>query len=210
MATENLKSSPITGLDAQPIVVSTAGEGAAGVMYVLSDFTSISATGVQNTASTYRMARIPTSAKIKQVLFTCSEFGTAAPSFDINLAFSDSTTDGTNAALQGLIPTTAGNATTTVASYTNPNKLFGTVAGSTSGAVLNKDVTFNGTFTAANQNDDLWDVFGFQNSQGVAIDPGGYFDFLLYVSTAGASGTIAASPANVSGSVQITVYFCMD
>jgi hypothetical protein len=95
--------------------------------------------------------------------------------------------DNTQPALQGTIPTSANTgAVTTVAAYSSPNKIFGNVlAGNAGAATYNKDVTFNAgatTYPFSIRDDDVWDVFGFTNNQGYAQDPGGFFDFLLYIS----------------------------
>lgn len=195
MSAENLKSQTITNLDAQPIVVATSGEGSPFYRKAQTDFVSPTTGGLATITNTYKACRIPSTAKIKRVRLDvpgATPLGTTGPSFDVNLIFSDSAFDGTQASLQGLIPTSANTgATTTVAAYASPNKLFGTISlANVVGTTGPKDITFNGTYTAANLEDDIWDVFGFVNAQGVAQDPGGNFDFLLYLSTA---ATVAAA-----------------
>jgi hypothetical protein len=83
--------------------------------------------------------------------------------------------------------------------YTNSgtgNKLFGdALLQGTKGVVKYQEVTFLNTtasvaFLPANREDNLWNVFGFTNSQGVAQDPGGAFD--IFVVIAGALTTAAA------------------
>jgi hypothetical protein len=195
MTVENLKSLPITNLDAIPVIQPTAGEGGPGYARIHTDWVACTITGVASTTSTYRLGRIPTNSKVKQVFFSLKggdTNATATLAFDINMAFSDSTLDVTQVNLQGTIPTTANTgAVTTVAAYSSPNKLFGTVVAANSGvATYNKDVTFNAgatTYPFSFRDDDLWDVFGFTNNQGYAQDPGGFFDFLLYVSTVAAT-----------------------
>ena len=198
MTVENLKSPTVTNLDAQPVVVATAGEGAPGMYRVLTDYTLPTAAAGSATGNSYRLARFPTNAKIKRVwLYTkgLDSNATATLALDVNVAFSDSTVDGTPSSLQGTIPTTANNGTvTTLAAYSTPNNLFGTHVVANSGAARELDITFTGTLTPANQNDDLWNVFGFTNSAGLAQDPGGMFDILVVVSATAATaaaGTLA-------------------
>jgi hypothetical protein len=208
MTTEFLDSSYIATLDTQPISMLTTGEGASGVLKCQTDTVAYTASGVTQAGSTYRLCRIPTSAKIKQVFFDAGEAdtaGTAAVTWDINLAFSDSTFDFTQVVLQSLIPTSAlTGATTTTALYSSPNKIFGNVAQANTAAISRKDVTFNGTLTNwlyNGPNLPLWNFFGFTNSQGYAQDPGGFFDFLVYVAH------LATTPA--AGSLAITCYYVL-
>lgn len=190
MTTENLKSTPITNLDAQPVIVPTTGEGAPAFSREIIDFVSTTTTG--GATSTYRLARFPVEARITQVkAYVGTVDNNASPSWvgDYNVAFSDSTVDGTNPNLQGLIPTTALNgATTTVALYSSPNKLFGQVSAAASDAIVYKEITYNGTaYTPLNAQTPLWDYFGFTNNAGTLQSPGGFFDILVYVSTAAAT-----------------------
>ena len=132
---------------------------------------------------------------------------------DFNIAFSDANTttvsttgaagqglvgdgafDGTPSSVAGEIPTSANTgAVTAVGTYSSPNILFGQYAPtSTSAKLAVTDITFpwssslvtNGTFTFADMQLPLWDVFGFVNQAGIAADPGGYFELMAYVSTA--------------------------
>ena len=127
--------------------------------------------------------------------------------FDINIAFSDSTIDGTPANVQGLIPTTANTgATTTLASYSSPNIMFGT-SNNTSASVrlARTDVTFNGSNTNYPMTtltlEPLWQLFGFVDGRGNPADPNGYFDLYLVNSTV--AGTGAAG--NIYGSIEYTI-----
>lgn len=199
MSGEYLKSNPITNLDATPIIMSTGGEGAPGVLKAATDEVNPSASSAQ--WSTYRLCRFPTNAKVKRVwLYTSGidSSATAAGKLDFNVAFSDSTTDGTPSGLQGTIPSSNFDGTSvafvngtgygTYQSSGAANKMFGSaVAISNSGAVQNIELTYKNTFKPANREDDLWDVFGFVNNQGLAQDPGGFFDILAVLSTAAAT-----------------------
>src|SRR5258708_31215083 len=101
---ENLKSIPVTNLDAQPIVVSTTGEGSTGKEKVATDFVNPTASNTQ--WSTYLLCRFPTDASVKHVwLFQSGiDTTTSAATIDFNMAFSDAADDGTPVAFQGTIP----------------------------------------------------------------------------------------------------------
>jgi len=211
MAAEQIKSQSITNLDATPIVPNTASVGAAGRRTYVDDFCAAAAVPLASTKSVYRLVRIPTGAIPKSLFIatdTALDTGTHALAFDLNIVWSDSTRDGTPASLlpasagEAVIPTTAndGVTTTTVAAYSSPNKLFGTINNSsasvayTSGELLLNGVT--ATYTLAKITmQPLWQTFGFVDGRGNPVDPGGYFDLMAYVSTAagtGAAGNIYA------------------
>lgn len=67
MTTEALKSASITNDDAVPTVLNTAGAGAASTMNVVDDYVTVSAS--MAALSTYRLVRVPTTAKVKSVVF---------------------------------------------------------------------------------------------------------------------------------------------
>ncbi len=165
MTTEALKSPSITNLDASPVVANTTGQGAAGRMQVVNDH--VAATPGVTTGSTYRLCRFPTNAKVKRVLLTNAALSTSVAA-DIDVAFSDSTTDGTPAALQGTIPQVS----------SADNKLFG-AAVAIAAAQKNQDQTFANTFTTAHQNMEMWAVLNALGTLGWTEDPGGFFDILL-------------------------------
>lgn len=206
MAIENLDSGFLTGLGALPISMLTAGEGASGLTRTVTDYIKPTASGMGSIGSSYRMCRFPVYAKIKNIKVDIGGVDTNATAtavFDVNVAFSDSAYDGTQVALQGLIPTTAlTGATTSIATYTSPNKLFGTVAASNSGVrKVGSEQIFSGTVTGwfpAGRELPLWDFFGFTNSQGNAQDPGGFFDLVLYLSAAAATAASDYISASVT------------
>lgn len=198
MAAENLDSTSITNLDSSPVVENTRGTGAPAYSYTIDDTVTCTASGIGTVGSTYRMVRFPSNAKIKGVHYATSvpldTNSSPALAIDFNICFSDSTTDGTQAEFQGQIPTTAGNTVTPISSYSSPNKLFGTytVTSHTAGVLPQIDLTLNGITSTYPLSEitstELWSLFGFENPYGVALDPGGFFDLLLYVSTAAATG----------------------
>lgn len=65
MATEALKSTPVTRLDATPPVRTTSGRGAAGVL-IHTDGTVTGTTAVTS-GSTYQMVRVPSNAIVKEI-----------------------------------------------------------------------------------------------------------------------------------------------
>lgn len=175
-----LKSAVITNLDASPLIIPTAGEGAAGFLKLIDDY--LSPLTADTTSSSYRLCRFPTNAKVKN--FSIYSAVATAGSADINVIFSDSTDDGTQASLQNMIPTSAlTGATTTIASYTSPNQLFG-AAQSITALTEPTNYTFAGIFTPAMSVEPLWAALGF------TTDPNGYFDIYLKVTTAITTGGV--------------------
>ena len=172
-----LKGPAITGLDTIPATAPTTGEGGAGYMKTINDW--VTPLSADTTSSSYRLCRIPTNAKVKAVVLT-SAIATAGAA-DIDVAFSDSTVDGTPAALQG-----------GAVQITGPvdNKLFGAAASLV--AQTNVNVTFSNTFTAAMSNLPLWQALVNLGATQFTTDPGGYFDILLKVTTAITTGGVLA------------------
>src|SRR6266850_830339 len=199
---EQLKSNTVTNLDATPVITATTGEGNPGYLKANSD--TIAPTSAVAQFATYRLARFPTDAKIKHVWCYTSGLEaqtTATASLDINVSFSDSTVDGTQSILQATIPSNKHDGTSLLfqgttgysTGYTNSgtgNKIFGSaLLQGVAGIVKYQEVTFLNTtasqgFFPANREDNLWNVFGFTNSQSVAQDPGGAFDIFVVVAAA--------------------------
>lgn len=203
---ENLKTLPITNLDASPVLVATAGEGLPGPVKVATDSLLVTSSVAQ--WSSYRMCRFPTNAKVKRVrAYTAGidTSGTATAVLDFNVAHSDSAVDGTPLGLQAALPSSNHDGTSLPfvlntgynGTYINSgtgNKIFGKVSVKNAGAAQEVELTFNGSYGPAQRDDDLWDVFGFVSGQGLAQDPGGFFDIFVVVSTA-----VATAAAGVIG-----------
>ena len=140
---------------------------------------------------------MPSFAFIEQVLIATDSGPNlnGALALDLGWVFSDSTIDGTPVFLQGLIPTSANTGgTTTVASYSSPNKMYGTIKPSaTASALAITDETLNGlganySFTGGFLSLPLYQLFGFTDGRGQPSDPGGYFDLFAYVATGATTG----------------------
>lgn len=213
MTVEILKSVVITNLDAQPIVTATSGEGASGDLDVQSDNVAHTSAFGSAQGNASRQCRFPVQAKVKHVYIYgkgLDSNATEALAVDINVSFSDSATDGTPVGAQSQIPQSGlTGAITTLAAYSNPNKMFGSAYAivANSGAVKYTEVTYQNTYTPALALQPMWAVMGstgnataapFNAGGGFAqqggsnqIDnPGGFFD-LLIVTTATTASTAA-------------------
>ncbi len=184
MGTHNLKSVSITNLDALPIVANTIGEGAQGFVRVITD--TVTPVSADDTSSTYRLLRFPTTAKIKK-LTIYSAIATAG-SGDIDVAFSDNPLDGTQQAFTAL--------TNPVVQVTGPadNKLFG-AAKSLVGTIAGAAVIVNelqGTFTPDMRNLPIWQALVNLGCTQFTSDPGGFFDLYIKITTTITTGGLVA------------------
>jgi hypothetical protein len=175
MATEALKTAPITALDALPPIFPVTGEGGAG--HLKSINAHVVTTAGVTSGSTYRMVRIPTNAKVKRVFLTNAAQG-ATGNVDIDIAFSDS--PGESQQFQqfagGIVQISGVD-----------NKLFGSAVTITA-AQKNQDQTFANTFTTDHMNLPLWQVLVNLGTTQFSTDPGGYFDVLLKTTSTLANG----------------------
>jgi hypothetical protein len=206
-----VKSPSLTNLDASPLLISNSGQGAIGKFATVEDYATATAAGLQSSASYYKLVRVPTIAIIKSVSIA-TDAGpnlNGALALDLSWVFSDSTDDGTPSWLQGLIPTSTNTGgTTTIASYSSPNKIYGTVKPSASASAFAlADEIFNGlgstyAFTLGFMNLPLWQIFGFTDGRGYPSDPGGFFDLMAYVAT----GATTGGACNIYARVGYTVF----
>jgi hypothetical protein len=195
---DTVKSTSITNLDTVPIIKPTAGAGGLAVEIEVDDYCTATAAGLQSAGSWYKLVRIPTWALVKSVLLGADagpNLSGSALAIDLSLVFSDSADDGTPTWLQGLIPTSANTGgTTTIASYSSPNLIFGTWKPAASAAIIEPtQLVLNGlgshySFTGGQMNLPLYQIFGFTDGRGNAADPGGYFDLMAYVATGATTG----------------------
>jgi hypothetical protein len=197
MANDAVKSNSILNLDTVPIIQNNAGAGAPGRNVTIDDYCAATAAGLQSSGSYYRLCRIETRALVESVIIATD----AGPNLngslalDLGFIFSDSTDDGTPSFLQNLIPqSTNTGGTTTIASYSSPNKIFGTVKPSATASAFGlADEIFNGlganySFTGGFLTLPLYQLFGFTDGRGNPSDPGGYFDLFAYVATGATTG----------------------
>lgn len=180
MAVENLKSLPITNLDAVPIVRNTTGEGAPAYVYDVGAFVTLSAAA--SVASTYKMVRLASNAKVKSVILENEAQG--AGKVNVSVFYSDGANDGTPPALAGTIVPTTGDqffaADVDLAAAVQPGT---NVVGQ------------SGKYNISKRNQPFWQALG------LASDPGGFFDIVLVVhTTAVTTGT---------GRVLIRAEFCI-
>ena len=181
MAGHNLKSASITNLDASPVVANSVGEGAPGPLRIINDF--VTTVSSDDNTSTYKLCRFPTSAKVKS-LYLMSAILTAG-SGDIDVAFSDSLTDGTQAAFKAL--------THPVVQVTGPadNKLFG--AAQSIVLTARTDFTFKGTYTVGMQNIPMWNNLVGLGATQFTADPGGFFDIYVKITTTITTGGVLSA-----------------
>jgi hypothetical protein len=176
MTVEALKSIPIVNSDALPIILNDVGSGAPGYLRAVNGH--IAASTGASVGSTYRLVRLPRDAKIKRLFVTNGASG-ATGNVDIGVAFSDSTTDGTNINFQQLgMITISGGA---------PNRLFGAGTAITS-KQNNLDATFGNSYTTDLMNLPLWQVLVNQGTTVFTSDPFGFFDIMLAATTVIATG----------------------
>ena len=208
--TESIKSTVITNWDSVTaggtgatagVVVPVTGQGVSGVLRRNTDFV-LGLTYATN--SLYRLCRFPTVAIVKGFrIMLDGPLDTAGenPVLAFNVAFSDSTDDGTAPANQANIPTNANTGAVVVpATYTNANQLFGTWTQVNDTTIqLPVDLTNNGSITyydlVTGCNTPLWQIFGF------SVAPGGMFDILIKLTT-GAT-TYAAN------SIRVDLDYCI-
>jgi hypothetical protein len=198
MGAEQNRSLAIVNANSVPIVRNNTGAGAIGTPRTQDGVCAVAAIPVQSVKSVYRLVRFPSDAILKSVLVatdTALDTGTHALVMDFNIAFSDSTTDGTPTAFlpasagEAVIPTSArdGVTMTTVAAYSSPNLIFGQVTMAPSSIrlkpteILLQGSIANYSFLALTQQP-IW------QSLGLATDPDGNFDLLAYVSTGAGTG----------------------
>ena len=183
MGVTHVKSTPITNLDATPIIYSNAGIGAPGALVSVS--ATITPAASDSTGSTYAMCRVPTSAILKHVWFTGQ--AQSAGTFDVSVYYSDSTTDGTAVANQGVVVPTTG-ATFIADAIVNASAVAMTEVLGYGGTAAGWDPSMI--------NKKLWDALG------LTTDPGGFFDiYLVCTDTAVTTGT---------GKVMLAVEYVVD
>lgn len=181
MAVVTTKSPSVINWDASPIFIPTTGEGCEGPLRIITD--SVASASGDSIGSIYRCIRIPTNAKIKRVTLSSTTAIGGAGAGDIDVAFSDSLTDGTQQSLSQLA-----NPVIQLTGSVD-NKLFGAAASLIGTATPTlQDKTFQGTapnqLTFAGQNIPLWQVLVSLGATQFVTDPGGFFDLVIKLTTA--------------------------
>jgi hypothetical protein len=171
MATENLKSTQITALDANPVTNggNTAGEGGPAQLFV------VDANGVTGTTAvtggTYQMCRIPSTAKVKDIKIQVDATVTTFAA-DIGVYYSTSHRDGTKQS--NVADVVSGTTGPTAVNSTTGSQLFGTAVDlKTAGAGLTSYINESTSYTAAKRTQPIW------QAAGLSSDPGGFFDVTL-------------------------------
>ncbi len=179
MTTEALKSAAITNLDAIPAVPATSGEGASGVLRQVGGYVTVSAS--MAAGSTYRLVRLPTTAKVKQINFESEAQG--AGKFNLSAYYSDSTVDGTPVANQGVIVPTTGD------------QFWASDIDCASLVVQVDKTNESANYTLAKRNQPLWQALG------LTSDPGGFIDVVAVVHT--------TDVTTGTGKLGVSVYYVM-
>lgn len=160
MSVEHVKSTPITNLDASPVLLNTAGEGGMGYLREVSAAVSMPASSSAD--STFRYVRVPTTAKIKSVAFTSAAAGGSAAT-DIGVYY----------------PTTGKTGVADLVANAIDRDFFATAV-VTSSAIPLTDVTFEAGagYLRSEINTPLWQALG------LTSDPGGFFDIVASLTVA--------------------------
>lgn len=172
-AQANLKSAAITSMDATPPVRPSAGrEGGATREHVVVGIVGPTTDGA-TTGGVLRAVRIPSNAHVKSVMVAQAAATTTA-AFDVGLYYSDSTSDGTVAANQGL----AADA-----------DCFATNVATNALIAWTEEAFEATTYKVTDTVNPIWQLSTVRDGAGNAIttDPGGFFDVCL-VNTATISG----------------------
>ncbi len=179
MTADALKSTSITNLDASPYVPNTTGEGAPGYLRNNSDYVTPTALGLADTTSTYKVIRVPTNIKLKNlklVIDTALDSGSPALAWDVGAYYSDSTIDGTPVANQGAL-ISANCFAAAVVIY----------------AAGEADILT--AYSVSKRNQPLWTALAIGIN---GNDPGGFIDVVLAVHTA--ANTAASHKVGVNAS----------
>lgn len=157
MAHENLKSTHIGNATATPVVLNTAPLGAGARLNESAG--TVTASAAADAASTYRMCRVPSNARVSQVLLSNASSG-AAGAADI-----------------GIYQTNDNGGAVVAAAF------FGSAVALTA-AQNNVDVTYeSGVYTLVNSEKPLWEALG------LTKDPQREYDVVITITTAPSNAT---------------------
>jgi hypothetical protein len=161
MAVDHVKATQITNWDATPRVQGTAGEnGAPGLLRISEGYATAVASSSED--ATYQLVRLPSTAKVKRIIFESEAQG--AGKFDIGAYYA---TDGSSSA----------GAASLLAAAAIDQDFFASVI-DCAAAVLRTDITNESTtYTLAKRQMPLWQALG------LTSDPGGNIDIVATVKT---------------------------
>lgn len=158
----HLKSTPLTNLDASPVVTPSSGEGGEGVLRNVEG--NVVAVAADSIATTYQLVRVPSNAKVKAVRLESAAQG--AGTVDIGAYYA---TDKGPALLL---------ANTIVAAF------FASAIDLSSAYPITNVTNESGTYPIDKRNQPLWQALG------LTTDPGGNIDIVAtVVSVAVTTGT---------------------
>lgn len=157
MTVKHQSSASLVNDVATPLVPNATGVGAQGYVKEVSDWVNVVTASAAD--STLRIVRVPTNAKVKQVILTSQAQG--AGKFDIGVYY----------------PTDGKTGVADLAANAIDQDFFATAVDCAS-AVQPTDITNeSGTYTADKWNQPLWQAVG------LSVDPGGEFDIVATVKT---------------------------
>ena len=175
MATEIVKSTAITDLDASPAKRATSGKGGKGLVTIVDGSCHVTSGVTAAGASYYRLVRVPSNCIVKKVEMWLDAAGTTITG-DIGLYYSDS-------------PNLDGTSNANVAAAGTPINAdhFGSAV-ALAAVVTPTEYTFEATtYLAADTRLELWNTA----SSGLTSDPGGFFDIVFTLtSTAGSAADV--------------------
>lgn len=187
MAVVHVKSTPITNLDATPVVKSTTGQGAAGMLKEVNSGL-VTVTASSSIDSTYQMVRVPSDAVIKELI---AHLGAHTTTGQIDIGVYYATDDSNQLSEASLAAADAIDQdlfTISVLDVDDQAVYAQLVPGGglrVSGSTPAIDE--NTVWTRAHANQPLWQVLG------LSSDPGGNFDICFtYVEAVGAATAVVS------------------
>lgn len=173
MATEALKSTAISNMDAIPPTKPTTGEGSVGHLRSVDGV--VSPTNGDTAGSTYQMVRLPSNAKVKHVL-ACLDAAVTTFTADIGVYY-------------GTDPTTPSTLRGTAVNSTSGSQLFGTAVALAAIVTPTDFVNESTTNTAAKRQQPLWQACG------LTADPMCSFDITLTLTATTSGAPVVALEA---------------
>jgi hypothetical protein len=155
MATEAIKSTAVTNMDTLPATRPTSGKGGFG--YVKSVDAAASFADAVTSGSTYRLARLPWTAKVKHIRLALNAAVTTF-TCDLGVYYSSSAYDTTPSANQSAVVDA---------------DFFGSAIALAAIVSMTDYVNESATYTAAKRQQELWEAVGLSSR------PAGYADIVL-------------------------------